>query len=105
MKGSQFDTENDKNLFYWFFEQRTTSQLPGGFDVGWPGKGKRSNGETIPLVIWLTGGPGCSSSLALLTENGPCKVNKDGATTNVNPYSWTEAAHVLWLDQPANVGE
>jgi len=52
----------------------------------------------------LTGGPGCSSTLALLTENGPCTVNEDGASTSVNPYSWTEAAHVLWLDQPAGVG-
>jgi cathepsin A (carboxypeptidase C) len=42
--------------------------------------------------------------LALLTENGPCSVNDDGKTTSVNPYSWTEAAHVLWLDQPAGVG-
>lgn len=70
---------------------------------------KRSKDETvqdeeIPFVVWLTGGPGCSSTLALLTENGPCKVNDDGATTSVNPYSWTEAAHVLWLDQPAGVG-
>jgi cathepsin A (carboxypeptidase C) len=39
-----------------------------------------------------------------LTENGPCSVNEDGASTTVNPYSWTEAAHVLWLDQPAGVG-
>jgi cathepsin A (carboxypeptidase C) len=31
-------------------------------------------------------------------------VNADGATTKVNPYSWTESAHVLWLDQPADVG-
>ena len=53
----------------------------------------------IPFVVWLTGGPGCSSTLALLTENGPCKVNDDGKSTTVNPYSWTEAAHVLWLDQ------
>ena len=60
--------------------------------------------DQIPLVVWLTGGPGCSSSLALLTENGPCSVNDDGASTSVNPYSWTESAHVLWLDQPANVG-
>jgi cathepsin A (carboxypeptidase C) len=56
------------------------------------------------FVVWLTGGPGCSSTLALLTENGPCKVNKDGAGTKINPYSWTESAHVLWLDQPAGVG-
>jgi len=52
----------------------------------------------------LTGGPGCSSTLALLTENGPCSVNKDAESTRVNPSSWTEAAHVLWLDQPAGVG-
>jgi cathepsin A (carboxypeptidase C) len=58
----------------------------------------------IPFIIWLTGGPGCSSTLALLSENGPCTVNPDGKTTTVNPTSWTEAAHVLWLDQPAGVG-
>lgn len=107
VKGSQFDTENDKNLFYWFFEKRTTSQLPGGGDgVDVPVQGNRERAEaTTPLIIWLTGGPGCSSSLALLTENGPCEVNSDGATTKVNPYSWIESAHVLWLDQPANVGK
>ena len=62
--------------------------------------------EEIPFVVWLTGGPGCSSTLALLTENGPCTVDGDGksGTTTVNPHSWTEAAHVLWLDQPAGVG-
>lgn len=54
--------------------------------------------------MWLTGGPGCSSTMALLTENGPCSVAKDGKSTLRNEFSWTEAAHVLWLDQPAGVG-
>ena len=46
----------------------------------------------------------CFFARALLTENGPCKVNPDAKTTTLNPYSWTEVAHVLWLDQPAGVG-
>jgi len=126
IEGSKFDTSNNKHLFYWFFEKRAKSLLPAeerpkvgaAFDWPWskkkeapapaePAADKQAEApanEEIPLVIWLTGGPGCSSSLALLSENGPCSVNADGKATSVNPHSWTEAAHVLWLDQPADVG-
>lgn len=91
IKGSKYDQNGeDKHLFFWMFEKR-----PSGEDL---------EDDEIPFVVWLTGGPGCSSTLALLTENGPCSVNSDGKTTTVNPFSWTEAAHVLWLDQPAGVG-
>jgi cathepsin A (carboxypeptidase C) len=91
IKGSKYDQNGEnKHLFFWMFEKRNQDE-----DV---------SPEEIPFVIWLTGGPGCSSTLALLTENGPCSVNSDGKTTTPNPYSWTEAAHVLWLDQPAGVG-
>lgn len=85
--GSKYDDHGEnKHYFFWMYEKR------GGFD------------ETTPFVIWLNGGPGCSSTMGFLTENGPCSVNEDGVTTTVNPNSWTEAAHVLWLDQPAGVG-
>mmetsp|Transcript_29507 Transcript_29507/g.68033 ORF Transcript_29507/g.68033 Transcript_29507/m.68033 type:complete len:491 (-) Transcript_29507:49-1521(-) len=57
-----------------------------------------------PLLIWLSGGPGCSSQLALFAENGPCKIRKDGKSTYTNPYSWHKEANVMWVDQPAGVG-
>lgn len=50
------------------------------------------------------GGPGCSSQMAVLTENGPCNVNDDGLGTTYNPYSWTNNATGIFLDQPAGVG-
>jgi len=31
--------------------------------------------STDPLAVWLTGGPGCSSELALFFENGPWIIN------------------------------
>mmetsp|Transcript_6967 Transcript_6967/g.9998 ORF Transcript_6967/g.9998 Transcript_6967/m.9998 type:complete len:613 (+) Transcript_6967:34-1872(+) len=100
--GSKYDANGeDKHLFYWFFEKRSKSLLPEYEDIG---MNTDLTGDDIPLIVWLTGGPGCSSTLALLTENGPCSVTSDGMNTEVNPYSWTEAAHMLWLDQPAGVG-
>jgi|UPI000581A2AE cathepsin A (carboxypeptidase C) len=87
LEGSKYNENGeDKHLFFWMFEKRGTSDA------------------NTPFIVWLTGGPGCSSTLALLSENGPCEVNEDGKSTTVNPHSWTESAHVLWLDQPAGVG-
>lgn len=74
----------DSKYFFWMFESR-----------GAPG--------TDPLVIWLNGGPGCSSMMGLLTENGPCTVNKNG-TTELNKYSWNNKANVLYIDQPSATG-
>eukprot|EP00956_Cyclotella_meneghiniana_P005539 scaffold7120_cov49-Cyclotella_meneghiniana.AAC.5 len=110
---SKNDSPALKSKWNWpcIFDCEDAPQSPASRDGATNGQasGAASSSTTvpadqIPLVVWLTGGPGCSSSLALLTENGPCTVNEDGQTTALNPHSWTESAHVLWLDQPANVG-
>ena len=79
-------TENDTKHFYFaYFESR-------------------SSPEDDPLLMWINGGPGCSSMMGLLMEQGPCRVNEHGNATTKNPYSWIEAANVFFLDQPIGVG-
>lgn len=74
-----------KNYFFWFFESRSAP-------------------ATDPLVLWMTGGPGCSSEVALFGENGPCTVNEAGTNTSTNPYSWNTNANLLYIDQPTGTG-
>ncbi|KAF7364960.1 Carboxypeptidase [Mycena venus] len=82
------DIAEDKHLFFWFFESR-------------------GDPSSDPLVMWLNGGPGCSSTVGLLFELGPCTINKaENGTiyTSPNPYGWNQNANVIFLDQPAMVG-
>jgi len=51
----------------------------------------------------LTGGPGCSSLLALMAENGPYHV-LNNLSLEINPYSWNTKANIMWIDQPSGTG-
>jgi len=64
----------------------------------------QGNPETDPVVLWLNGGPGCSSLLGLLSENGPFTLQQDGATLELNPYSWNQVASIIYLESPSGVG-
>ncbi|XP_035832841.1 serine carboxypeptidase 1-like [Helianthus annuus] len=72
-------------LFYYFVESPTDS-------------------STKPLVLWLNGGPGCSSMIGAMTELGPFRINSDGKTLFKNDYAWSNVANMLFLESPAGVG-
>ena len=81
-------------LHYWLIESTSPTQT------------------TDPIVLWLNGGPGSSSLIGLLTENGQIVTNDDSLTSPingipqvfVNPYSWTNSANMLYLESPKGVG-
>ncbi|KAF7195232.1 putative serine carboxypeptidase [Pseudocercospora fuligena] len=56
------------------------------------------------IVIWLNGGPGCSSLIGLIGENGPFTW-MDGTYKPVpNAFDWRNLTNVLWVEQPVGVG-
>lgn len=86
------------HLFYWFFESQTC-------DPGLEPAQQKQLIEETPLLIWLNGGPGASSSAGLFLENGPLRIADDAAgTVSVSPDSWNQAAHVVYWDQPVGTG-
>uniref|UniRef100_A0A8R7VFH0 Carboxypeptidase n=1 Tax=Triticum urartu TaxID=4572 RepID=A0A8R7VFH0_TRIUA len=62
-----------------------------------------------PVVLWLNGGPGCSSFDGFVYENGPFNFER-GSTPgglpklHLNPYSWSKVSSMMYLDSPAGVG-
>ena len=65
-----------------------------------------------PIVLWLNGGPGSSSLIGLLTENGQIATNDASLTEQIdgvpqvfyNEYAWTTKANMLYLESPKGVG-
>ncbi|KAM0923586.1 hypothetical protein ACQ4PT_005427 [Festuca glaucescens] len=65
-------TSGDRALFYWFFEAEKEP-------------------EKKPLLLWLNGGPGCSSiAYGAAQELGPFLVRGYGERLTRNPYAWNK---------------
>lgn len=73
-----------EHFFYWAFESR-------------------NDPKNDPVILWLQGGPGSSSELGNLFENGPSRIGKDLKPIH-NPHAWNNNATIVYLDQPADVG-
>lgn len=59
------------------------------------------NNKKRPLVIWLNGGPGCSSLDGALMEIGPLRIQGDDLRFN---KGWFELADLVFIDQPLATG-
>ncbi|KAF8108100.1 hypothetical protein N665_0115s0106 [Sinapis alba] len=80
------DESNGRAMFYWFFE---AMDLP----------------KEKPLVLWLNGGPGCSSvGYGATQEIGPFLVDTNDNGLKFNPYAWNKEANMLFLESPVGVG-
>ncbi|CAN0905728.1 Serine carboxypeptidase-like 18 [Linum grandiflorum] len=86
------EAEEEVELFYYFVKSET-------------------NPEEDPLLLWLTGGPGCSALSGLATENGPFtfkeleyKYNGKLPTLLLKPNSWTKISSIIYVDLPVGTG-
>ncbi|KAL9258189.1 Serine carboxypeptidase-like 45-like protein [Drosera capensis] len=78
------DSTKHKALFYYFVEVEIDP-------------------ASKPLVLWLNGGPGCSSlGVGAFSENGPFRPK--GQILVKNEHSWNREANMLYLETPVGVG-
>jgi len=76
---------HDAKMFYFFFESC-------------------GNKTEDPLVLWMTGGPGCSSELAVFAENGPFVIDPTTLELSWNAYGWDKVSNLVYVDQPIGTG-
>lgn len=82
--------QEDVQVFYYFIESER-------------------NPKDDPLLLWLTGGPGCSALSGLVYEIGPIMFKKEyynGSVPNLilRPASWTKVSSVIFADLPVSTG-
>jgi hydroxymandelonitrile lyase/serine carboxypeptidase-like clade 2 len=69
------DEQAGRALYYWFQEADRGTADP----------------DAAPLLLWLNGGPGCSSvGSGALEELGAFRVHTDGETLLLNEYAWNK---------------
>ncbi|KAL1368531.1 hypothetical protein AAHE18_02G128300 [Arachis hypogaea] len=84
------DSEDDMQVFYYFIKSENDS-------------------KNDPLLLWLSGGPGCSSVCGFIYEIGPMKLKVeeyDGSLPKLisRPQSWTKVANIIFVDLPMGTG-
>ncbi|XAR51158.1 Sinapoylglucose--sinapoylglucose O-sinapoyltransferase [Bertholletia excelsa] len=82
--------KKDAQLFYYFVESQRSP-------------------DHDPLILWFSGGPGCSSFSAFFYENGPLYLELEGdidglPKLSLNKNSWTQLANILYVDVPVGSG-
>lgn len=84
-----FGPNNRKHMHYWYVEST----------------GKDPQDPSTPTLVWLNGGPGCSSLDGWYYEQGPFRGSKDDPKTLIeNPATWAKLGNMIFLESPVGVG-
>ncbi|RDW61097.1 carboxypeptidase-2 [Coleophoma cylindrospora] len=82
----EINPEHNGNVFFWHYQNRHIANRQR-------------------TVIWLNGGPGCSSEDGALMEVGPYRLAEgDQGKLEYNPGSWDEFANIMFVDNPVGTG-
>ncbi|KAE8448109.1 hypothetical protein EG329_009874 [Mollisiaceae sp. DMI_Dod_QoI] len=79
------DANETRQLYFWFFP---STNIEAGDEI----------------LVWLNGGPGCSSLEGLLQENGPFLWQYGTYKPVPNPWTWVNLTNVVWVEQPVGTG-
>ena len=64
----------------------------------------QSSPKEDPVILWLNGGPGCSSLEGFLEEIGPVKFKPYESNPVINEHSWNKNANLIFIESPGGVG-
>ncbi|XP_022741780.1 serine carboxypeptidase-like 1 [Durio zibethinus] len=118
-RNSRAESSTDVSFSTISFLPGFSGSLPFKLETGYIGVGdveffyyfieSERNPAEDPVVLWLTGGPGCTALSGFFLEIGPLKFNVveyNGSlpTFALNPYSWTKVANIIFLDAPVGTG-
>ncbi len=86
----------------WYFKNKSASI----YYSLWQGVSDSWTDKTVPLIIWLQGGPGGSSQFGCFNEVGPFFIQNNNGTNKPvsNGWAWNHFGHLLCVDQPIGVG-
>ncbi|KAA8569166.1 hypothetical protein EYC84_000835 [Monilinia fructicola] len=79
------EANETRQLYFWFYP--STNEL-----------------ASDEILIWLNGGPGCSSLEGILQENGPWIWQYGTYRPVKNPWTWVNLTNVVWVEQPVGTG-
>ncbi|KAJ3013545.1 hypothetical protein HKX48_005704 [Thoreauomyces humboldtii] len=86
------NAKETRKLFSWYFPISTSASATN----------KAAAADEI--LIWLNGGPACSSLEGLLQENGPFSWQYGTYEPILSPWSWNKLTNVVWVEQPVGTG-
>ena len=81
------DITPSKHYHYWFVECE-------------------NNPESAPVVLWLNGGPGCSSLIGFMYEHGPFRIDDSKFPQSLYRFdnTWSKLANMIYLESPVGTG-